>query len=71
MTEYFICAAYNPVTKKTGKLWLVTEARLDRWQSGQTIHVRDREYLLGRRELWGRGDVSSYELILREEVLEL
>lgn len=70
MTKYFICGAYNPIDGRISTLWLVTTVPNDKFQSGQKVTVNGREYLLGQRDL-SRGEVASYELILREEVLEL
>jgi hypothetical protein len=68
--DYFICAAYNPRTGLTGTLWLVMPVKRDYYKSGDSIIVKGKEYILGRRDLV-RGEISSYELILRSEVLEL
>lgn len=69
--DYYICGAYNPQTKRIGALWLVMPVPNDHYQSGQSLIVNGKEYLLGRRDLIGRGEISSYELIVRSEVLEL
>lgn len=69
--KMFICGAYNNETGKVGQLWLVLLVPDDHYQSGNSIHVAGKEYILGRRDIIGKGSVVSYEMILRSEVLEL
>lgn len=69
--KYFITANWDPVNGKLGPLWLVTLSHLDKYTSGQVVQVGNKEYVLGQRELVDSGEVVSYELILRAEILEL
>lgn len=71
MVKWFICGAYSPQSGSIGTLWLVMLVLNDYFQSGGSIKVNGKEYLLGRRDLISRGEISSYELIKKEEVLEI
>lgn len=69
--ETFVCGAFTPENGRIGTLWFVMTIQNDKYHSGDSILAGNKEYVLGRRELLGKGDIVSYEMIKREEVLEL
>lgn len=68
--KHWIAGEYDAGTGKISALYLVSTVAQDRFHCGQSINVSGKEYILGKREL-DSGEVSSYELIPRSEVLEL
>ncbi len=68
--KYFIAAEYLPEQCETGTLWLIVTMPDDNYHSGDTVIYHGEEYVLGKRDI---DDVTicSYELILKEDVLEL
>lgn len=69
--NYYICGAYSFQTGKITTLWLVMTVPKDHFGSGEDFNVNGREYILGKREVLKGGEICSYELIKREEVLPI
>lgn len=68
--KYFIVALYFPDSGKTTTLWIVMIIPHDIYKPGDTIPVNGKEYVLGKQDIDGE-EVVSYELIPKQEVLEL
>lgn len=66
--SYFICAEYDPTGPSTGKLFFIMPAEVEyeqNWNSGMSIKVGGREYILGPRTFDKKSIIIYYELLVR------
>lgn len=68
MSQYYICADYEPFDGTIGKLLLVMALEDEirgKWSGGDVITVSGKEYVLGPKEVDKRNKITTFELVSR------